>query len=39
MVETFKMVAPKGCFLMPSYLKFSMSKNKAMILWRFVRSY
>ena len=30
-LEILRMVAPKGCRLMPSYLKFSMSKNKAMI--------
>lgn len=37
-LEMFRMVAPKGCRLMPSYLKFSINKNRAMILWRLVRS-
>ncbi len=39
MLETLRIVAPKGCLLIPSYLKFSMSKKRAMIRWRLVRSY
>lgn len=38
-LDTLRMVAPKGCLLIPSYLKFSMSKKSAIILCRLVRSY
>jgi hypothetical protein len=38
-LEMLRMVAPKGCLLIPSYLKFSISRKRAMILCLLVRSY